>query len=147
MTATYAFDNITSGNVTVTTTHSKAGSNGQSLNLMEATTTKTGMSGATVTATNLIPAGSLVLAVTLRVTTTITGATTFTIGDGTTANRWGTGIALAAGTTTTLADAVTATPAIYPTATSVVLTATGSNFTAGAVRISVFYYSVTAPTS
>jgi len=124
--------------------------NGQALTMKAATTTKTAMSGATVTATNLIPAGSMVIGITVRVTTLITGATTFDIGDGTDVDRWGAAIALAAGTTTTIANFTQDTdngPIYFPSATSVVLTANGSNFTAGAVRITVHYIDLTAPTS
>jgi hypothetical protein len=109
-------------------------------------TTKSALSGATVTATDLIPAGSIVLGVNVKVITLITGATSFTIGDGTDADRWGTGIAVAAGTTTTTADITVTSAPIYAAATSVVLTAAGSNFTAGAVEISVHYINCSAIT-
>lgn len=122
-------------------------SNGAVATVKMVTTEITGMSGATATASELIPAGSLVIGVACRVTTEITGATTFTIGDGSNAEAFGTGIALAAGTTTTLADWVMTTAPVYASATSIVLTATGSNFTAGAVRVTVWYITLTAPTS
>lgn len=124
-----------------------ANTSGQSLNIQSATTTKTAMSGATVTATNLIPAGSMVIGVTVRVTTLIETATSFTIGDGSDADRWGTGIAVALNTTTGIPDFTIASPVYYSAATSVVLTATGGNFSAGAVRITVHYISITPPTS
>lgn len=123
------------------------GSNGQVAIMQHATAVVSAMSGATVTAASLIPAGSVVIGVTVRVTTLIEGAASFTIGDGTDADRWGTGIAVAAGTTTTGADSTITSVPIYAAATSVVLTATGSNFTAGAVRITVHYISLTAATS
>lgn len=102
----------------------------------------------TCTATNLIPAGSIVLGVLTRVTTTITGMTTISIGDGTTAAKWGSGIALTAGTTTTGTAYTVGSPTHYAAATSVVLTAVGggADFTAGVVRISVIYITAgTAP--
>lgn len=123
------------------------GSNGQVAIMQHATAVVSAMSGATVTSASLIPAGSVVLGVTVRVTTLIEGATSFTVGDGTDADRWGTGIAVAAGTTTTVADTTITSVPIYAAATNVVLTATGSNFTAGAVRITVHYISLTAATS
>jgi len=126
---------------------SHLGLNAQATTINQATSELTGLSGATVTATNLIPAGSLVLGVSVRVTTLITGATSFAIGDGTDADRWGTGIAVTAGTVTTLANITITSPIYYAAATSVVLTAAGSNFTAGAVRITVHFISLTAPTS
>lgn len=124
-----------------------AGANGQAQTLRQATALVSTPSGATVTATDLIPAGSVVLGVTVRVTTLMTGATAFDVGDGSDADRWGDDIAVAAGTTTTNANTtITAVP-IYAAATSVVLTAVTSDFTAGAVRITVHYLSLTAPTS
>jgi hypothetical protein len=111
--------------------------------------TITGMSGATVSCTNIIPAGAMVFGVTLVVTTLITmgAGTTFTIGDGSVADRWGSGIVLALGTKTTgtAFKASTAPYQAYPSATSVVLTGTGGSFTAGAVSLVVTYASFTAP--
>lgn len=103
-------------------------------------------SGASSSASNLIPAGAFVLGVTARVITAITGASAFTIGDGSDADKWGAGIALTAGTTTTGA-AFTAGPSHYAAATSVVLTATTSSFTAGKVRVTVHYIDFTAATA
>jgi hypothetical protein len=124
------------------------GANAQALTITRATVQSGAMSGATLTLTNLIPAGSLVVGVTIHPTTAITsgdGATTYTVGDGTVANRWGTGIAFAADVT--LANAVTLTPAIYPAATSVILTATAGTFSGGVVRVTVHYITLAAATS
>jgi len=126
---------------------SRRAANGQLTTQKFATTEVTGMTGASVTASNLIPAGSFIIGVTVRVTTTITGATTFDIGDGVDVDRWGAAIALAAGTTTTIADFTAAGFGQFATANDVVLTANGANFTAGAVRITVHYISLTAATS
>lgn len=107
----------------------------------------TTLAGATTTSV-LIPAGSLVIGVTARVTTLITGATTWSLGDGTTATRWAATKALAAGTTSTQADyGATGVPAFFQAATNVVVTANGSNFTGGVLRVVVFYQDVTAPTA
>jgi hypothetical protein len=81
------------------------------------------------------------------VTTTITGATSFDIGDGTDVDRWGAAIALTSGTTTSLANITISNPVYYAAATNVVLTANGANFTAGAVRLTVHYLTLTAATS
>lgn len=127
------------------------GGNAQRVNLSQATTSLTTNSGlGTATATNLIPAGSLVVGVSTRVTTEISGAgglTSLSIGDGSDADRWGAAIALAAGTTTTLANATITTAPIYAAATSVVLTANAGQFDAGVIRITVHYLSLTAATS
>lgn len=96
-----------------------------------------------------IPAGSIVLGVTIRVTTLITGdsGVSLSIGDGTDADRWGTGIAFAAGTTTDGTDFTITSVPIYAAATDIVLTPNAGAFTAGAVTITVHYFTTTAPTS
>lgn len=115
-----------------------------------ASTELTALSGGTATATNLIPAGSFLIGVTIRVTTTITGATTFDIGDGTDVDRWGAAILLPAGTTTSITDFTEIAPIqpqLFPTANNVVLTKNGADFSAGAVRITVHYFNLVAATS
>jgi hypothetical protein len=119
------------------------GANGQSTQLGQSTVLLTGLTGATRTATALIPANALVIGVTARVTTAITGATSFDVGDGTTANLFGDDVAVALDTTSNNTIA----PTRYATATNVVLTANGANFTAGAVRLTVHFITLVAPTS
>jgi len=108
--------------------------NGEFCNVKANTEELTAMSGASVVTTNLIPDGALLLGLVTRVTTEITGASAFTIGDGTDVDRWGTGIALTAGITSGQADytADTAVGQIVNTGgtADVTLTATTSNFTA-----------------
>ena len=101
------------------------------------------------TATDLIPANSLVLGVTVFVKTIIVGTTavSFDIGDGTDADRWGTGIAFAAGTDTNIADFTITGPAYYGAATDVVLTPDAGTLDTGEVRIAVHYISLTAATA
>lgn len=120
---------------------------GSFVNIRSATTELTGLSGATVTASSLIPNGALIIGVTVRVTTTITGATSFDIGDGTDVDRWGVTIGLPSGTTTTGADFTSGTVEILLAAGDVVLTANGPDFSAGAVRIVAYYMDLTAPTA
>lgn len=105
------------------------------------------MNGATVSLAAAIPAGSVVLGVATRVTTLIGGATSFSIGDGTNATAFGANIAVAAGTTTNNTNWTITSVPIYPAATAIVLTANGSNFTAGAVRVDVYYALCGASTS
>lgn len=120
-------------------------------NVKVATTLLATTGGAgTQTATNLIPAASIVHGVVCRVTTAVTGCTSFSVGDGTDADRWGAGILVAANTTSTPANFTTTNAAhIYTAATSVVLTAAGGGavFSTGAVRIVVYYSTIDAPTS
>jgi hypothetical protein len=133
------------GQVTFTTD-----SNGQNMSIKSVTTTEDLSDDAgTATLTNLIPAGSLVLGCTLRVTTTITGCTSIKIGDGSDDDRWGATIALTSGTTTTSANFTGTQPAFFSAANSVVLTAVGggADFTAGVVRMTCHYISVGAAAS
>lgn len=127
------------------------GVNGSSLQLLTATATINGAAAATISATNLIPAGSLLMGVTCRVTSTFsnTSLTSQNIGDGTTANLFGATVALTSGTTTTYANTLsTFSPKIYAAATSVVSTGVGANFAAnGTLEIVIYYYALTAPTS
>jgi len=121
---------------------------GSLMRIAKKTVTSAALSGATTNLTALIPAGAMVLGVLVRVLTTITGATSFTIGDGTTANKWGNNIALPAGTATTGADFLAAgVVKIYTAATDVVLTAVTSNFTGGVVKGVCYYIDWTAMTS
>lgn len=116
---------------------------GSKLALKSVTVNKT-CSGATTTASNLIPAASLLIGVTCKVTTLITGATSFDVGNGSTANLWGNDIAVAAGTVSTLADyAGSSTMILYTSAGNVVLTANGTAFTGGVVAVTAWYLSIT----
>lgn len=129
---------------------STLGAHGQRTGLKTAETTLT-LTGASVTAAALVPAGSILLGITTRVTTAITGAGGFTgsdIGDGTTQNLYGTNTAPTLNFTTGLANhAAAAVPKLGIAAGDVVFTAVGGNFTAGVVRIEAHYISLTPPTS
>lgn len=114
--------------------------------------------GATTDTTIQIPANSLVLGVTVRVTTGITGidSTALEIGDATTANRFGSIAAFTAGTTGVglnhLQGGISTDAAgpIVTSATAVRLTLSGGTDntpSAGAVRVTIHYISLTAPTS
>ena len=111
------------------------------IKLATASLATTGGAG-TQDSASLIPAGSIVIGVIARVTTVITGCTTFSVGTAADATAWGTTIAVAANTTTTGANfAATWQPTAYPAATDVRLTAAGGGavFTTGAVRLLVAY--------
>lgn len=123
----------------------KGQSHGQCLKIQSLSIVKTGLSGATVTWSNGIPAGSMVIGVTARVITAITGVGSFDIGDGATADKFGNNVAVALGTTSTLADGTATAPTIYPKGGNIILTANDSKFTAGAVRLTVWYIKLTPP--
>ena len=104
-------------------------------------------SGTTTDSTEyLLPANSIILAVTATVLTTITGSgvSAFTVGDGTVAARFGTVSALTAGTTgvgtTMLNGNINATNAgpTQASAAKVRITATGGTPASGVVRVTVF---------
>lgn len=115
------------------------------LHVRSASETLSALSGASATTTGLIPAGALVLAVSARVTTLITGATTWDAGDGTDVDAYGAALALAADTTSTLEDWTLVAAPVHAAASEVVVTANGSNFTAGAISIEAHYITATAP--
>lgn len=130
----------------------KAGTNGALLSLQVAETNLTTDGGAgTETATGAVPAGAVVLAVVARVTTILAGSglTTWSLGDGTDADLYGTGLALAADTTVDSSD-WTASPLTHAWSASagdLVLTAAAGQFDSGVVNLQVFYVKPTAPTS
>ena len=120
--------------------------------LSELLTLSTG--GATTdTTANLLPADAVIEAVCARITTTITTATDWKLGDATTAARFTSANAtLASGTTTVGLNhqkGAVATDAAGPTqiaAAKVRVTTTGTPG-AGAIRITVFFSKWIAPTS
>ena len=120
-----------------------AAPNGANIQAVVAETLLSGLSGASVTASNFIPANCIVLAVGARVVTTITGATSFEVGVSGTLAQFGSGIGLTAGT---LNYGLIGPTAFY-SATGVIVTSAGSNFTAGAVRLSVHYLLANPSTS
>lgn len=92
-------------------------------------TTLSNVSGATVTATSLIPDGCVLVSVTTSVTTGLGGTTTgYSVGDGVDADRWGTVSAVAAGTDTDNTDWTVTTIQLFTAAQDVVLTALTANF-------------------
>lgn len=129
------------------------GASGSTLQILTKTTTIAGAAAATISASNFIPAGSIVLGLTSYVTSTFsnTSLTSMKIGDGTTTNKFSSAtMALVAGTTSnSLTDGAAATaPILYQAATSVVVTGNGASFTTnGVIRIVLFYIQVTPPTS
>lgn len=156
---TVGVDLTVQGNTAVTGTTTstgnliKAGVNGAALNIKVNSVNKTTNSGTgTETLTGAIPAGAQVLCVVARVTTILAGAglTTWSLGDGVDTDLYGTGLALAAGTTVDHTD-YTASPTtqVFPAgaAGDLVMTADSGQFDSGVVNVQVFYIDVTSPTS
>lgn len=109
--------------------------NGASMSFAVLETLVSGLSGASVNASLQIPANCIVFAVGARVVTAITGATSWQLGYGTGVNLYAFGntLGLAAGGT----NYGLVGPTAFYSATTLVLTAAGGNFTAGAVRLSI----------
>jgi hypothetical protein len=100
------------------------------------------VSGATVTATALIPDGAVIMGVTTKVTVTISGGTTtgFQVGTVADPDRWGEAVALTAGTSLDNTNWTAGTIEAFTAATDVIVTAVGGNFTGtGTIYLSVQY--------
>ncbi len=121
--------------------------NGQFTATTMATALVSTPSGSSATAVGLIPAGSFVVGITVRVTTTVTGPSGFDVGDGIDVDRWGNSIAVASGTTTDITDFTSGAVTNFPVANDVVITSDGVDFTGGAVRITVHYQTLNPATS
>lgn len=93
------------------------------------------LSGATTASTVQIPSGAIVLAVSNRVVTTITGATSYSCGVSGNPSQFGSSLGLGAGST----NLGLIGPNPFYAATPVLFTAAGGNFTGGQVRMTIHY--------
>lgn len=106
-------------------------------------------------ATDFIPAGAVVVGLVARVTTEITGDSTFAgtatwlLGHSGDTDEWGAGLAAAADTTVDPEDWTAGTVAgiVYASATTVSVAATAGTISAGGVRLVLYYWDITAPTA
>jgi hypothetical protein len=130
--------NQTSAQATTTMAQSATGAQAQIVILEQLAA---GLSGSSVTAGVQIPAGAQVLACASRVKTTITGATSFEVGYTGSPSAFGSSLALTAGST----NQGMISPNPFYTAQNLIITAIGSNFTAGAVRLSLIYMTFSPP--
>lgn len=123
-----------------------AGANGQSLALLQLTELTTIAAAATTDTAIQMPANAIVLAVSVRTTVTIPTAATYTVGDSGSAARFSTA---AVSTTAPSTDQGTKAGAYYNTsALSIRITPNltpGTNV--GRVRVTIYYFLSTAPTS
>jgi hypothetical protein len=101
------------------------------------------LTGASVTSTVAIPNGSICYGVSERVTLAVTGATSFKVGISGELNKFGDLLDIHAGSTNFGIIGPTAFYADMP----VIVTANGSNFTGGKVRIAIQHLLVTPPQS
>jgi len=97
--------------------------------------------------TDFFPAGALILGLSSRVTTAITGATNWDLGYVGDDDAFGSALALAAGTTSSYGDWVVTFPTSMAAEVDLLFTANVSAFTAGVVRVFCIYATLTAPTA
>ena len=102
---------------------------------------QTATAGATITLTGLIPDGAVVMGVTTKVTTALTGGVTgYQIGTGADPDRWGVAATATLGTTTDNRDWTAGTIECFTAATDVILTANGASFSGtGVIYVSIQY--------
>ena len=93
------------------------------------------LSGPSTNASLQIPANCIVLAVGARVTTAITGATSYEVGVAGNLSQFGSALSIAAGSS----NFGLIGPTAFYTATTLTITATGGSFSAGLVRLSISY--------
>ncbi len=103
-------------------------------------------SGSSVTAVGLIPAGSLVFGVTVKVLNAVSGPSGFDVGDGIDVDRWGNSISGGSLTTTDITDFTSGAVTTFQAANDVVLTSDGVDFTAGEIRITIHYLTIKTST-
>lgn len=99
-------------------------------------------SGATNETSFVIPDRAIVLGVTGRVLTSLSGASTWSVGVAADSGRYGSGIGASAGSTLLGPSG----PVTYWSDTPLLLTATGGDFTGGTARLAIHYVSLTGPT-
>ncbi|WP_155982283.1 hypothetical protein [Xanthobacter sp. 126] len=101
------------------------------------------LAGATTDTAMQIPASAILLAVSTRVTTAVTGAASFNVGTAGAPDAFAAALATGAGS----ANQGAVGAGVIAAATAIRLSAVGSNFTGGVVRVAAIYLRITAPTS
>ncbi len=119
------------------------GAAGSATDMVVAEELLSGLSGASVASTVTIPNRAIVLGVSTRTVTAITGATSFDCGISGETSKFGGSLGIAAGST----NVGVIGPQAFYSVTPIVLTANGGNFTGGAVRTAIHYLLPGAPQS
>lgn len=117
------------------------GAGGASTSLVTLEEDLTGLTGFTVSTSIVFPSRSIILAASVLVTATITGASSFECGRSTGNSQFGGFLSVANGSSNIGAIGPTAIYADEP----VVLTSQGSNFTGGDVKVSLHYIALSGP--
>ncbi len=118
------------------------GPNDSSTGMAVAEETLSGLSGATRASTIVIPNRAIVLGVSARTVTAITGAASFDCGLSGEPSKFGGSLGIAAGST----NIGVVGPEAFYADTPILLTANGGSFTGGAVRIAIHYLTCGLPT-
>ncbi len=129
--------------VRATTVQVCAGAAGSAIDMATVEELLSGLTGASATSTITIPDRAIVLAVSTRTVTAITGATSYDCGVAGTTNKFGGSLGIVAGST----NVGVIGPQAFYAPTPIVLTASGGSFTGGAVRIAIQYLLPSAPAS
>ncbi len=98
--------------------------------------------GATSETSAFVPDKAVVVGVTARVTSAVTGATSWSLGATGSPDRYGSGFGVSQNA---FAHGVTGSPIAYFGGSTLLMTATGGNFTGGAVRLDVHYIDIAPP--
>ncbi|MFO7855902.1 MAG: DUF2793 domain-containing protein [Paracoccaceae bacterium] len=101
-------------------------------------------SGGAQASAGLIPAGSVVFGVTLRVLETVTGVTGWSLGVAEAPERHGKGLPVALGA---VQAAATGAPLAHPSAIPLLLTPEGGSFSGGRVRLAIHHLELPAPSA
>lgn len=117
------------------------GPNNGTTGIAVAEETLSGLSGANRVSTVVIPDRAIVLGVSCRVVTAITGAASFDCGIAGETSKFGGSLGIAAGST----NVGVVGPQAFYAPTPIRLTANGGNFTGGAVRIAIHYLTCGLP--
>jgi len=129
--------------VRATTVQVCAGAAGSAIDMATVEELLSGLTGASATSTITIPDRAIVLAVSTRTATAITGASSYDCGIAGTTTKFGGSLGIAAGST----NVGVIGPQAFYAATPIVLTANGGAFTGGAVRVAIQYLLPSAPTA
>jgi len=129
--------------VRATTVQVCAGTAGSAIEMATVEELLSGLTGVSVASTIVIPDRAIVLAVSTRTVTTITGATSYDCGIAGTPNKFGGALGIAAGGT----NVGVIGPQAFYALTPIEITANGGSFTGGDVRIAIQYLLPSAPTS
>jgi uncharacterized protein DUF2793 len=117
--------------------------NGATIGMHIAEELLTGLNGASVSSTITIPDRAIVLGVSTRTITAVTGAASYDCGIAGQVAKFGGALGVASGST----NVGVIGPEAFYAATPIVLTANGGNFTGGDVRIAIQYLLPTVPIS